>query len=130
MKRQFPENLSQAFQGREGLSKENNNDNTKPYYAAETGTAFIKRFKLILRTGKVVSIPYAFLPVITLTAEKDLIISTHDLEIFIRGRKLHKISEALSEERVVWIRESNTSIDTGDDDVYVSDILIKGEWIQ
>lgn len=82
-----------------------------------------------MRSGKVVSIPYAYLPVIVLTEDKQLVICTHDVEVIIKGRNLQKMEEWLNEERVIWIRESITNFDTGDSDVFVSDILIKGEWL-
>ena len=83
---------------------------------------------MLLRSGKTVSIPYAYLPVITLTAEKQLVINTHDLTITIKGRGLHKIEEWLTEEKVLWIQESHTTTDTDEGDVFVSEIKTETEW--
>lgn len=124
MKRQLPENLSSQFHNGD-LTK---HEEQKHYYGLETGNRVVRRFKLLLRSGKTVSIPYAYLPVITLTAEKQLVINTHDLTITIKGRGLHKIEEWLTEEKVLWIQESHTTTDTDEGDVFVSEIKTETEW--
>ena len=132
MKRQPRDNLSITFQNKEDRTNKENGtgDNRKQkYYGIETGNRFIKRFKLLFRNGKEVSIPYAFLPIFTLTSDQQIQIATHDIEIKVNGRGLHKICDYLNEEKILWIKESNTKIDDEELDVYVSDISISGEWL-
>lgn len=77
-----------------------------------------------------ISVPYAYLPIIKLSSNQELTICTHDLSIVIKGRNLNKIEEWLNEEKVLWVRESNTDVDSEDTDVFVSSIQISGEWLQ
>lgn len=108
---------------------DNEEPETKYYALAPESKGFIKRFALKLRTGKSYSIPYAMLPIIELEGKQVLKILTHDLRVLIQGRNLHKLEEALSEERVLWIRECLTGKDTGEDEVYVSQITVVCDFI-
>lgn len=99
------------------------------YFGIEEGNRYLKRFKLLLRSGVVHSIPYSLLPIISLTVNADLIIATNTLEITIKGRNLRILEEALSEEQVVWIKESETEFDDEETEVFVSEISIISELI-
>ena len=100
------------------------------YYAlAPDSKEYVRRFALRLRNGKSYSIPYAMLPIIELDGKQFLSILTHDLNIKIRGRNLYILEEALSEERVLWIRECLTGKDTGEDEIYISEITIVCDFI-
>lgn len=73
------------------------------------------------------SIPYAYLPVIVHTPGRDLKLKTGEIEVTLTGRGLDKLEGWLNEEKVIWIRESNTGIDDSKDDVFVSGITVEGE---
>lgn len=130
MKRTYPSNLSQTFQGGKERSKDEEDEKSRQYYGIETGNRFVKRFKLLLANGEVISVPYAYLPIIKLSSKQELAICTHDLTIVIKGRNLDKVEEWLNEEKILWIRESNTALDSEDTDVFISSIQINSEWLQ
>lgn len=138
MNEQSQNNLSQKFRLQDDASTNSRQawvgdkaaNQAISYYGIETGNRFVKRFKLLFASGKSVSIPYAYLPVIILTEEKQLQICTHDVQIRIMGRNLGKIQDWLNEEKILWLKESNTDIDPGDSDVFISSIKIEGEWLR
>lgn len=97
------------------------------YFGVERNSKTLRRFKLILRSGRVVSIPYAFLPVMVLEHDGLVCIKTSDLSIEIRGRGLTALEEYLSKEVVRWIKESSSKRDTKETEDFVSEIVIDGE---
>ncbi|MDF1864398.1 MAG: hypothetical protein P1U70_06170 [Saprospiraceae bacterium] len=138
MKEKLPNSLKSKFQTEEKILQDNSPSGIKPkykikgshYFGIERGNKFVKRFKLIFRTGQIVSIPYAYLPIIINTPGRDLQIKMNDLEVVITGRGLNFLEEWLNEEKVLWIKESNTSIDEGKGEVYISNIKADGKNIQ
>lgn len=90
-------------------------------------TVPLSRFRLLIRDGRVYSVPYALLPLVILEPERALLIRSSDLEITIQGRNLGKLEEALSTERVSWIKESPSGLDDGQHELFVSHIQIMGE---
>ncbi len=98
------------------------------YFGVEQGKINLRRFKLLLRTGKQVSIPYAFLPIIILEHEGLIHIKTNDLNITIEGRGLKALEEHLSQEKVRWIKESISGNDQNEA-VFIKHILIDGDII-
>ena len=75
----------------------------------------VGRFKLMLRTGRVTSVPYALLPIITYNPDRELAIRTSGFEVRITGRGLDKIEAFLSEEKLLWMRESGSEMDDKSD---------------
>jgi len=104
-------------------------DKKDGFYGIETGNRLVKRFRLLLKGGESVSIPYAYLPLIRLSSKQELQLCTHDLTVVVRGRNLDRIEEWLNEEKVLWLRESNTALDADDGEVFISSIKIDSEWL-
>ena len=102
-------------------------ENPGQHYAIASDDEIIKRFKLFLRSGEVYSVPYSLLPVFMLLGGKELIIKTYGVHISIKGRNLAPIEEYLSDEMLLWIKESASGKDDGKSNVFVSDILIRGK---
>lgn len=125
-------NLKSNFIGRtkirpEGLQNGGSNEKQYSYFGIERNNKTIRRFKLILRSGKQVSIPYAFLPVIVLENEGFVCIKTKDISISIKGRGLKPLEEYLSKEVVRWIKESVSKRDTKETEDFISEIVIDGD---
>lgn len=132
---QKQENLKSSF-GNQSWTKTNQQGNWKSAkapeqpaecFGIERGNRFVRRFKLFFRDGGIISIPYAHLPVIIFNPDKNLKIKTSDIQITVKGRGLDKLSDWLNEEKVLWIKESPSNIDTEDSEVFVSDIQVDGD---
>lgn len=95
-------------------------------YKTDTG-GYLKRLKLIFRDGKRISMPYAYLPLITLEAIGNLIIKAGSFVVKIKGRGLDILEEALSQEIVSEIAESPTLVDDENSSVFIASIDIEGE---
>ncbi len=122
--------MNQHFQTTDMDQTGNNGQNqttSKQYYALGGQGKYLKRFKLKLRVGSIYSIPYALLPIIILNGNGSLDILSHGLNVNIRGRNLKELEKWLSEEIVLWIKESASGRDTGEANVFVSDIKIEGD---
>lgn len=102
---------------------------TGQYYAVGSDDEIIKRFKLILRSGDIYSIPYSLLPIYKLSGGKKITIMAYDLIITLKGRNLKPVEDCLSKETVIWIKESPSQSDDGQSDVFISDIDIEGKAI-
>lgn len=100
------------------------------YFAVSGDDIPLKRFKLILRSGASFSVPYALLPIIILTSQKDLLIKSYGLRIHITGRNLEALEEELTDESVLWIKESLSGKDTGEAYVFISSIAIEGKAVE
>lgn len=130
-----PEKLQAKFRNQSWTNPERSGNWQTPdeqdadFYGLERGNRFVRRFKLFFRTGSVISIPYAYLPVIIYDPDKHLKIKTGELEITIKGRGLDKLSDWLNEEKVLWIKESASNIDSEDGDVFVSEIAVDGDLV-
>ena len=98
-----------------------------PYFGVAGQDQVVKRFKLIFKTGKMISIPYAMLPIIYFDPVQNLTIKTSELVVSISGRSLHIIEDFFSMELVTWIKESPTQIDDGKANSFVSEIRIENE---
>jgi len=98
-------------------------------YAVAAEGEFLKRFKLILRSGERYSLPYSILPIVILTEEQDLQIKSHGIYITLKGRNLAAIEEYLFSESLLWVKEANTKLDSGEAYVFVSEILLAGKAI-
>ncbi len=130
-------NLKSKFKGR---STKKNDQNAKwlgaggaekqnDFYSIERSNRFVRRFRLLFRDGRIFSIPYAYLPIIIFDPDRNLMIKTSELEITIKGRSLKTLADHLSEEKVIWIKESSSGVDDQDSEVFVSDIKVDGDLI-
>ena len=100
----------------------------KSLYGVEKGNRFVRRFRLFLRNGQVISIPYALLPIVILEADKSLRLKAHGLEVTVKGRSLHKVEEWLNEEKLLWLKEANTDMDdTEEYEVFIKSIEVEGD---
>lgn len=87
---------------------------------------YLQRYVLYLRGGMSVSIAYAMLPVIKYRPEGLLYITTELVQVVLSGRGLNILARYLNEERVSWIRESESGMDDGQEDVFIGSIEVKG----
>nr|WKN34374.1 hypothetical protein K4G66_18520 [Tunicatimonas sp. TK19036] len=99
------------------------------HYAVAIQNMVLKRFKLILRSGESYSLPYSLLPIYIFTDRGDLLIKSYGILITIQGRNLKPIEEALSNETLLWVKESPSGQDSGDGFVFIADIHIEGKSI-
>ena len=111
----------------EGVPKAANSEKQYSYFGVERNNKMVRRFKLIFRSGKQLSIPYAYLPVIVLEHDGLVCIKTSDLSISIKGRGLKALEEYLSKEVVRWIKESVSNRDTRETEDFISEIIVDGE---
>jgi len=127
--------LKSNFRGRSSIRGEqagnwtpaNKTDKAYHFFGLERGNRFVRRFKLLLRDGREFSVPYAYLPIILYDPDRNLIIRTGDVEITIVGRSLKILADWLNEEKVLWIKESESGIDDEDDEVFILSISVDGE---
>ena len=108
-----------------------NNDveiNNTAYQAyAVSHEKLIKRFKLYLRSGERISIPYALLPITILLSNQKLLIRTLGLDVTISGRGLDLIDEAISTETLLYIKQNASDYDDAQSNVFIKDILCEGD---
>lgn len=97
------------------------------YYAVAINTDVVKRFDLILKSGTRHSVPYSLLPIYTLKAGNELEIAAYGLSITIKGRNLMPIYKSLSDENLLWMKESPSGKDDHETDCYISEIKISAE---
>jgi hypothetical protein len=133
-------NIKQEFHNQETSESFNDNnpnwkstgkaEKLKKYYAVDNGGRPIKRFHLMKTNGQSLSIPYAMLPIISLNVEAHLLIMAHDIKIIIKGRNMQKLYEVFCGEIVMWVKESETTLDDESEDIYVDSIEIKSDLIE
>ncbi|MEP1782124.1 hypothetical protein [Reichenbachiella sp.] len=123
----FPRSYQDIKEVRSSSASSKLFENPAQHYAIASDDEIIKRFKLVLRSGEVYSVPYSLLPVFMLLGGKELIIKAYGVHVTIKGRNLNPIEEYLSNEMLLWIKESPSGKDDGKINVYVSDILIQGK---
>lgn len=112
---------SEAIKGTRSVEKPSN------YFGIDRSGNVVRRFKLLLRTGQFVSIPYAHLPVVILDHEGQIRILTKDWTILVEGRGLKPLEEYFSNEQVRWIKESPSGIDEEEQEEFINRISIQGE---
>ena len=127
--------LSTTFKGRSWTGHERSTDRgrtgKKPScFGLEQGNRFVRRFRLLFRNGSTVSIPYAHLPIVLYDPDKALRIRTGDLEVTIKGRGLGRLAGHFNDEKVTWAGESPSATDTGDEEVFISEISMDGELLE
>jgi len=88
----------------------------------------VKRFKLVLKNGRCISIPYSSLPIIDYNPQGKIVISGHNYIISITGRNLINLFSWLTDECLISLTASRTGIDVMEEDqIYVDDITVKGK---
>jgi hypothetical protein len=100
---------------------------THHYFGVERDGRILRRFRLFFRDGKVISIPYAYLPLIVYEPDHAIYIKTGELEIVIKGRALNLLAEELNMERIQWIKESESGTDDFEAPVFVESIRMNGD---
>lgn len=98
------------------------------YYAIASEHQTVERFKVILRSGKVHSIPYALLPIGTLDGGT-LYIKAYELLIKMSGRNLDPIEEHFSSRSLLWVKASPSGKDDGISTTFVQEIVATGKAI-
>ncbi|WP_442267618.1 hypothetical protein ACSIGC_08095 [Tenacibaculum sp. ZS6-P6] len=110
------------------VSKEFSAENQ--FYAVALEEEIIKKFMIILRSGRKFRVPYATLPITELSDKNDaLFIMAYQLLIIIKGRNIAPIDEALASESLLWVSESFSEKDDGISPVFISNITIEGKAI-
>ncbi|QYJ68813.1 hypothetical protein [Flavobacterium litorale] len=97
------------------------------YATIVSDTEVLTRFKVILRSGVLQSIPYSTLPIITLIDNQLLIIKAHELTIKVTGRNLTVLEKNLSSERLIYLKESASGKDDGTSHVFIAHIEMSGK---
>ena len=103
------------------------------YYAVVPETQLNRRFRLYLRNGGVISLPYSILPYYILTPSKDLIIKAPGILIKVCGVNLERLLEYLGQERLAFLKESPSGINDETDgtaSVFIENIIIEGDTLQ
>lgn len=103
------------------------NEKTSHYYGIERGNRYVQRFKLLFRDGRVISMPYAHLPVFDYDPVGMLKIQTSEINVMIKGRALNKLLDWFNEQKVLWIKESASGIDGGEEAIFIQSIELQDE---
>ena len=98
----------------------------KQCYAVVEGQKIIKRFKIALRSGTYHAIPYASLPIMIFDHGK-LIIKAYGMHIELFGRGTCIIEQYISEERLLFVKESQSGVDIDNEDVFIESIKVLGK---
>lgn len=78
----------------------------------------------MFKDGRVISLPYAHLPVFNYAPDGTLSIQTSEMTIVINGRALNRLADYFSEEKVLWVKESPSGIDDEEIEIFIKTI----EW--
>jgi len=115
--------------------KENNgayteNTATKKLFGIETGNRLVRRFRLYLKNGQSFSVPYALLPILILAPDKSLKVKAQGIEVLVKGRNLHRVEEWMNEEKLLWLKEANTTMDDNEKyEVFIASISVEGDLV-
>lgn len=85
----------------------------------------VPKLSLMFRDGRRVFIPYSHQPVIDLQPGEGLKIAAHNIAVTIMGRGLGKIMDYFYDDRIRWIRESNSVMDDGAEEVFIASIVVE-----
>ncbi|AXG69616.1 hypothetical protein KORDIASMS9_01841 [Kordia sp. SMS9] len=97
-------------------------------YAISNGDVHVSRFRIILKDASFYSLPYSLLPILIFTGEK-LIIKSYGVHISIFGKGLSVIENHISNQTLLYVRESISGVDLEEKDVFVSQIIVEGKSI-
>ena len=125
------DHLKQKWQKKDTEFQDNQNNDLKsrssPFSQCAEPSHVVKRFKLNLKTGRSISIPYSSLPILDLIPTGELKITGHNYSVHVKGRNLVKLYNWLSDECLVSLSESKTGMDSEkDEDLFVKSIQIQG----
>lgn len=73
------------------------------------------------------SIPYAHLPLFVYEPKGVLFIQTNEISITIKGRALVKLLDWFNEERIIWIKQSPSGVDTEEEDIFIESMVIQSD---
>ncbi|MDW3210278.1 MAG: hypothetical protein R8N23_10450 [Reichenbachiella sp.] len=100
---------------------------TGQFYAIGAKGELVKRFEIILRSGKRYGISYSMLPISILADSSLLYIKAYELLITIAGRNLDPIHDNLTQELLAWVKTSASGKDDGLASTFVKDITVEGD---
>ncbi len=83
------------------------------------------KLKFIFRNGNRCTIPYAYLLRVEFDVAGVLSLFTSEKEIVIKGRGLGFLEDWLYDNQVIWVRESNITVDLGRDKVFIKSIELR-----
>ena len=112
------ENVTSNWRGAKSTEK------TYSHFGLHRGRDGPLRIKLLWRNGESFSFSYALLPTVAFYPDVGLVLIFSNYKVSIAGRGLQVLENYLSEERVVWIKESPSAIDDENEDVFVEHIEI------
>lgn len=119
-----------------GIFPDNSAINVQPeaepeqYYAVSTKDEADRQFDIILRTGTEYSFHYSrLLPFYRLMGNNNICIFTYGINISISGRNLRPLYEAFKKQKTAWVKESYSGTDSGETNVFISNIEITGDTI-
>ncbi len=95
------------------------------YDVAPEREDYVRRFKIRLKNGDLYSIAYATLPLIYLSHNEVLTIRNSNLLVTIKGRNLSDLEKQMSLERLIYIKASTGTHDTGEYDCYIASIEVE-----
>ncbi|MFN4254404.1 MAG: hypothetical protein ACK4Q5_05320 [Saprospiraceae bacterium] len=110
----------------EKLRKESLVANEEKYYGIEPQpNANALMLELRYRDGKRLGLPYSYLTKVDFDPNVGIEIHISSVMLLIKGRGLEEIFNYLMQQRVMWIREDSTGMDTEDDaSVFVESVEI------
>ena len=100
----------------------NEDENTPQFFGIQRGNKYVRRFKIYFRDGRVVSMPYAHLPLFLYDPAGTLSIQSSEFMIVVKGRGLGKLTDWFSQEMVLWLKESPSGTDNGEAEVFIREI--------
>ena len=124
-----PTSLSDTFGGKFTSTSEQWVEdflNGDEFYAIANDNTSLKYFRVFLKNGSYYSIPYSLLPVFIYLGDK-LIIKAYGVFIIIKGKGLQIIESQLSVNNLLYLKESNSGIETDNKDVFIQSIEIFGK---
>jgi len=98
-------------------------------YAIASEGEMVRRFEIILSSGKKYSFPYALLPICILEDGATLYIKAYELLISVTGRNLDPIHDHFSNELILWMSASLSGKDDGSGPTFIQDITVEGKTV-
>jgi hypothetical protein len=84
-----------------------------------------RRIRICWRTGRILSVPYAWLPLFDYDPQTgELHLATDQLRLIITGRGLQTLIEHFDSERVLTLAETDSEFDDGEHTIWISKITV------
>lgn len=115
---QVDENTLNDAANQNTLNEEN------PFFAIDTHSPFLTSLKIIQRDSSFLYLPYSTQPLVEFHPDNGITIRTLQKEINISGRGLTILADQIGMQRVMWIRESDSGIDSGEESLFIGKIEI------